>query len=218
MRASTLHAHVAHADTERKAAGVELVDEVVVRGAGGARHEPDAQRHLRQLVDGVGAQQAFGLELAEDAVAVGGERAGGEHRVDAGHDQLQSPGRGVHVHVALHAHLDVVGELDAGHLAQRGVDGHEVAAEQRHIERGLDSVAALVLLDELEVHVPGPGLAQPLHLAPHPHVLRDRLAQRVPDGRVQLGDGESRLVHTGTVPAPSDLRRTFFGSGSQVSR
>jgi len=54
-------------------------------------------------------------------------------------------------------------------------------------------IAALVLLDELEVHVPRPRLAQPLHLSPHPDGLGHGIAQRVTDDRVELRDGEGGL-------------------------
>src|SRR5437660_1705148 len=72
------------------------------------------------------------------------------------------------------------------------------------------AVAALVLLDELEVDVPGPRLPEPLHLAPHPHVLRDRAPERVPDRRVELGDGKGRLVHVAHRSGASGPRGALY--------
>ena len=81
--------------------------------------KPDAQRDRRQLEPGVGVEQTLGRERAQHPLAVGGDAADGEHRVDAGHDQLVAPGRRVDRDPPADAHLDVVAELGAGHLGQR---------------------------------------------------------------------------------------------------
>ena len=140
-------------------------------------------------------EQALGREHAQHPLAVGGEAADREHRVDAVHDELEPAGRRVEVDPAADADLDAVGELDARDLLEGPGDRGAVVAEERDPERGADPVAVAVLLDELEVDVLVARGVELLDLAAYPDLAREGVDQRLGDRLVQLADRERGLVH-----------------------
>ncbi len=131
-----LDADVAHAQVEPEAAADELVVEVVPGRGVDAAHDTDVERDRRRERALVGVEQAFGDQPANDVVALGGEIAEREARVEIAHLQPELAGRGIEVEVAEHAHLHPVGESEAM-LLQHRTQLHPGVGEQLHVEHRL---------------------------------------------------------------------------------
>ena len=162
-----------------------------------ARDQAHPQRDRRKDEPGVAIEQAVGRERTQDPLAVGGDPAHREHRIDGAHDQLELAL--VHAHPAADAHLDVVAELGAGHLGERAGDGGAVVAEQHGVDPGPDPVARSGgLLDQGEVGVTARVALQVLHFAAHPHLLGERTAEGVTHLGGEVADGKGRDL--GDIP------------------
>ena len=159
-----LDADVAHGEAEADAAVAQLVLEVVPRGTADARDDADAQRHRAQPMTLVAVEETARHQSAQHLIALLGEVAEREARIDAAHLQRQPTGRGVEVEVAVDAHLHPVAEdepVAIEHapqpLALRGEEGH------------LDHRLGLgLVVGEREVGV-RTSRAPALDLAAHPH-------------------------------------------------
>ena len=191
--AVALHPHVDDDEAPRVAAALELVDEVVVRGAAATGDDADAQRHHRERQARVGVEQPVGRDRAQHPLARHRDAADREDRVDRRHAELQPATCGVELDAAPDADLDVVGKLGAGHRRQRPFDATPVVAPEDDVEAGVHPVAAPALLDQREVRVAGCDALQALHLAPDPHVVSERRLHGLPETGVELTDRERRV-------------------------
>ena len=108
--ALALDAHVADRQPEPHPAHVELVVEVVPRGAAHAGDDADAQRDHRQPAALVGVDETGRHEPAQHLVALHRQVAEREAGVEPAHLQAEAAGGREVVEVAVDAHLHAVAE------------------------------------------------------------------------------------------------------------
>ena len=136
----------------------------------------------------VGVEQALGDQPADDLVALGGEIAEREARVEVGHLQPELAGGRVEVEVAEHAHLHPVGESQAV-LLQHRPQLHPGVGEELHVEHGLHAGR---VVGQAEVGVLA-ALTPALDLATHPDAVAEAASQRRVERVGQLGDRVRRV-------------------------
>ncbi len=162
--------------------------EVVPGGRAGARHDADAQRHRAERAPPVGVERAVGGEPAQHLLALLGEVAEREARVEVGHLQAELATRRVVVEVAEDAHLHPVAEPQPVLLQQRA-QAHPGVGEELDPHHGL---TARGVVGEREVGVAA-ALVPPLDLAAHPDAVAERAPQRPVHGVGELADRERRV-------------------------
>jgi hypothetical protein len=169
--------------------------------AAGDQAQPQGQDRPAQ--PGLPGEQPLAGERAQEAVAVGGEAAERERRVDVGHLELQpaapvvpgDPGPDPHLGAIGHAHR-------AAGVGEPGVDPPPGGVEQHHGQAGdrrPRQVAVGGGLDQVEPHGAAPPAGVEVADDPsHPDLVGEGGAHPEPDGLAQLGDRPGGVA--GVVP------------------
>ena len=156
----------------------------------------------------VGVERAVGGQPAQHLVALLGEVAEREPRVEVGHLQPELAARRVEVEVAEDAHLHAVGEAQAVRGEQRA-QALAGVGEELHAQHGL---APGRVVGEGEVGVAA-ALAPPLDLAAHPDPVAEPAAQRRVDGVGELATVNVGLAASSSASSP----KSNAGSGVIVT-
>ena len=181
-RRGTLHAHVDQPQHERQAAALDLVHEVGPGGTVATGDHADAQRRQRQCQRPVALEQARLAQSAQHVVALQGQFAEREARVDAAHLQAQGAAAREEVEMAVDAHLQPVGQMQPV-LQQQRAQLVALRREELHAHHGL---AGLGDLHQPEVRVRA-ALVPSLDLTAHPHAALELRPEHAVDGVGQLG-------------------------------